>query len=395
MQSLVAFVLLATIGAEAQPWARHTIDNSSRGADGVRLADVSGDGLMDITTPWEEGGVIRVYINPGPGKAKEHWPAATVGEVRSGEDAVFADLDGDGAVDVVSSCEGGTRSVFVHWAPHDADRYLDAGKWKTEAIPAAEKQQLWMFALPMEIDGQGGIDLVLGSKGGNATVGWLQSPTDPRDVSAWKYHPLRKAGWIMSLQAHDMDGDGDPDVLLSDRNGALRGVYWLENPGAAASSAGHSWKEHKIGATDRECMFLTAADVNGDGRRDVVVAAKGSGLIYFEATGKKDVPWRSREIPLPPNSGSGKGVAAGDVDKDGRCDLVFTCEHAQGKSGVWWMSCDGPPSEGAWRNHDISGAAGAKFDRVELIDLDGDGDLDVLTCEERDNLGVIWYENPH
>ena len=36
-------------------------------------------------------------------------------------------------------------------------------------------------------------------------------------------------------------------------------------------------------------------------------------------------------------------------------------------------------------------------DRIELLDLDGDGDLDVLTCEERQNkngLGVIWYENP-
>ena len=33
-----------------------------------------------------------------------------------------------------------------------------------------------------------------------------------------------------------------------------------------------------------------------------------------------------------------------------------------------------------------------KFDRLELLDLDEDGDLDVLTCEKRDNLGVIWYE---
>jgi hypothetical protein len=31
---------------------------------------------------------------------------------------------------------------------------------------------------------------------------------------------------------------------------------------------------------------------------------------------------------------------------------------------------------------------------MELVDLDGDGDLDVLTCEERAGLGVIWYENP-
>ena len=43
---------------------------------------------------------------------------------------------------------------------------------------------------------------------------------------------------------------------------------------------------------------------------------------------------------------------------------------------------------------DISGAAGTKFDRMELVDLDDDGDLDVITCEESESLGVIWYENP-
>ena len=31
---------------------------------------------------------------------------------------------------------------------------------------------------------------------------------------------------------------------------------------------------------------------------------------------------------------------------------------------------------------------------MKLLDIDADGDLDILTCEERDNLGVIWYENP-
>ncbi|HBM76648.1 MAG TPA: VCBS repeat-containing protein, partial [Verrucomicrobiales bacterium] len=37
---------------------------------------------------------------------------------------------------------------------------------------------------------------------------------------------------------------------------------------------------------------------------------------------------------------------------------------------------------------------GSKFDLIELIDLDEDGDLDVVTCEELAGLGLIWYENP-
>jgi len=37
---------------------------------------------------------------------------------------------------------------------------------------------------------------------------------------------------------------------------------------------------------------------------------------------------------------------------------------------------------------------GIKFDLIQSLDLDQDGDLDIVTCEERNNLGVIWYENP-
>jgi hypothetical protein len=87
-----------------------------------------------------------------------------------------------------------------------------------------------MFCLPLQIDGENGIDLVIGSKGKDADVGWLRSPRDPRDLAAWTWHPLTKAGWIMSLVARDMDSDGDEDVLVSDRRGGNRGVYWLERP---------------------------------------------------------------------------------------------------------------------------------------------------------------------
>jgi hypothetical protein len=47
-----------------------------------------------------------------------------------------------------------------------------------------------------------------------------------------------------------------------------------------------------------------------------------------------------------------------------------------------------------WLAQPISGAAGAKFDLVQTLDLDDDGDLDVVTTEESAGLGVVWYENP-
>jgi len=386
MNLLRAAVLLFAIlqVAEAGPWPRHTIDNQSRGADGVRLADVDGDGDLDIATGWEEGGVVRVYQNPGPDAVvtAESWRVVTVGKVKSAEDAVFVDLDGDGVLDVVSSCEGKTRTLFAHWAPESGVDYWSGGAWKTEAFPTSRGAQLWMFALPFDVDSDGHVDLITGSKGDRACIGWWRSPGSgaaARDLSSWKFHKLCDATWIMSLQLADMDGDADLDIVASNRKGATGRVLWLENP-----AGGGVWQEHVIGAVGEELMFLDTVDLDVDGQLDIAVAAKERKIVTLTKS-------LTAGFAYPEDSyGTAKAVRVVDVDGDGQLDFVVTTEKANGpKSGVFWMA--GPD----WKTvHDIGGPAGVKFDRIEMLDLDGDGDLDLLTCEERDQLGVIWYENP-
>ncbi|MBN2310366.1 MAG: VCBS repeat-containing protein, partial [Candidatus Hydrogenedentes bacterium] len=329
-----------TGAAAAQPWARHTIDASSQGADGVRPGDVNGDGWPDLVTGWEEGGVVRVYLHPaGDGAAlRKPWPAVTVGRVASPEDAVFMDVDADGAVDVVSSCEGDTQCMFVHWAPRDPARYLTPDAWTTQPIPATAGRTMWMFAVPMQVDGAGGLDLVVGSKGEDGLVGWLQCPAVPRNLDDWALHPLRKAGWIMSLVEADMDGDGDSDVVASDRKGPDAGVFWLENPGANAAAV--PWAEHAIGAAGQEIMFLDVADLNGDARRDVLAAVKPAEVAWFAGPDAAGEPWQARTIPVQATLGVGtaKSVRAGDLDRDGVLDLVYSCEHAHPpRRGVVWL----------------------------------------------------------
>ncbi len=386
------FLSSATI---AKPWKLHTIDDTSRGADGARLADVNGDGLLDIACPWEQGGVIRVYLNPGHQKSKNRWNAVTVGQVKSPEDAVFVDLDGDGNVDVVSSCEGKTRTMYVHWAPRKKENYLKPAKWETVAIPCTAGQQSWMYAFPMQVDEKHGVDLLVGSKSRGASVGWLQAPQDARDVAKWKFHSLYKAGWIMSLEPIDMEGDGDLDIVISDRKGQNRGLLWLENPGSK-NVTNKLWKEHRIGTDKHEVMFLDIVDFDGDGLKDIVSAGRNKQIIFARRKSKQGNQWDIQEIPNPQGVQSGKSVRVVDVDLDGQLDIVHTANtrKEKTKSGAVWMSFDKSIKEGLWKVHDISGKRGKKYDLIQMIDLDGDGDLDLISCEESDNLGVFWYENP-
>lgn len=370
--------------AAARPvWQRHVIDAGSRGADGVRLADVNGDGRPDIATGWEEGGAVRLYLNPGPAAATQPWPLARVGEVGSPEDAVAADLDGDGRFELVSATEGRQRTVYFHFAA-TAD---PLGAWRTVPVPATAGKQMWMFVAPAQLDGRAGIDLVVGAKQQDAAVGWLQSPTDPRDTAAWHYRALRPAGWIMSLLTPDMDGDGDADILFSDRTGPRRGVGWLENPGAERIDT--PWREHAIGLQGETPMFIDRGDLDGDGRAEILAAVQPRRIAIMRGSPRDG--WRTQMLTLTGDIGTMKAVTVADLNRDGRSDLVVSCENATGPlRGILWLE----QTAAGWRLHDLGGPDGKKFDLVPTADLDGDGWPDVLTTEETDGLGVVWYRNP-
>lgn len=404
MRHVVLAVLLAASSAfqvqmrgqgPASPaWTIRVIDQSSRGADGVRLLDVNADGRLDIATGWEEGGRIRAYLNPGGAGVRRPWPAIDVGRVATPEDAVFVDLDRDGAIDVVSACEGTERTMFVHWAPRGPSDYRKAEAWTTQPLPASANRMQWMFTTPLQVDGRNGVDLVSGAKNENATVGWFEAPANARDLASWIWHPIYDAGWIMSIEPVDMEGDGDQDLVVSDRVGPGSGTLWLENPGPGDAQKRY-WPVHRIGATGREAMFLTVVDLDRDGLDDVVTAVRDKEILFHRRLSRDGLRWEEHRIAVPASAGTSKSVAAADIDLDGKIDLVLSAEGAKGPlSGVVRLSYRTSVTDREWMAHEISGVPGTKYDVVRLIDLDDDGDLDVLTCEETDNLGVIWYENP-
>ena len=136
-------------------------------------------------------------------------------------------------------------------------------------------------------------------------------------------------------------------------------------------------------------MFITRADLDGDGLEDVLAAARTGKFRSTAASTPRASNGKLRH-PLPETAGTAKAVRVADLDGDGRKQIVFSCERAAGAlEGVMVLKQE----NGQWRARSLAGAPGVKYDLIELLDLTGNGRLDVITCEESENLGVIWYEN--
>jgi hypothetical protein len=400
----ISSVSLLLAQDRGDPWELHVIDSGLSGGDGVRLYDVDDDGDQDLAVGWEQGGKTRLYLNPGHfTSVQDTWPKVDVGESPNVEDAVLADVDGDGLFDVVACTEGRHRRVLVHFAPTAAE-YRNSSAWTTIEFPknmTGDRQ--WMFALPFDVNEDGHLDLVVGGKNVDAKVAWLEAPADgKRDLARWKFHEMSNAGWIMSLIIQDMDGDGDQDILLSDRrpHGGGMGVRWLENPGSENDQT-HRWESHFVSEEGIWPDFMDVVDLDRDGDLDVIVPCKEPDRIdWYERQDESGLNWKKHEISFPNNMGHSKGVRAGDVNLDGRMDIVLSCASAEAPlSGMVWLEYSSSVFDQEWIAHEISGPDGSKYDRVELIDLDGDGDLDAMTTEENFGpeslgLGAIWYENP-
>ena len=175
---------------DGESWAMHPIDPiPSSGSDGVKLADVNGDDFLDLVTGFEEGGISRIYINPGPDHVLQYWEYV---ELKSPdvEDAVLTDLNNKGVMDLVTASEGFTNQIIFHWAPDDPVDYLDASKWRTEVVPATDHFSAWMFVVPVEMDGENGMDLIIGSKRKKEEEGKDQAPegsfTHPSPLNRYK-----------------------------------------------------------------------------------------------------------------------------------------------------------------------------------------------------------------
>jgi hypothetical protein len=242
-----------------------------------------------------------------------------------------------------------------------------------------------------DIDGDGLNDLIVGAKA------WYKQPAQNKhDAANWNRYELGVANWPMSCIVNDIDGDGDNDILVQERK--KQGTFYFDNPGQ--DKVTKPWPVKVIDAQPGG-MFMALGDVNGDGRLDLVKAA--SNVCIFLRTNDKGAPvYKKIEVAPPDQPGSVrvkaklKGVAILEMNGDStHPEIVIIPEY---EAQLWYLTMSGDGmSPKNWTNTLMdmpSPESRKKMDNAFLVDLDGDGDMDIATTEENGGWGVIWFENP-
>ncbi len=229
-----------------------------------------------------------------------------------------------------------------------------------------------------DLDGDGRLEIVAAVIEDNAVVSWSW---DRRDPTRWTRRVIDDSFVAArSVAVGDLDGDGAPDILGASYDGGE--VAWWRNLGGSPPA----WGRHAIDDAYSFPHEVHAADVDGDGRLDVLAASSTLNRITLWRNQGGDPPaWREETIAT--GVGMAKSVTAGDLDGDGRTDVVGAA--LEDNAVLWWRNLGGEPI--AWEPFVVDAAFGGAH-RVEAVDLDGDGDLDLVGAGYTGHV-VAWWRN--
>ena len=239
-------------------------------------------------------------------------------------------------------------------------------------------------AVPVDLDADGRLDLVVADLGGffpadhsEGRVVWLQR------TEAGDFEPVvlqAGLGRVADVEPGDFDADGDIDLIVAEFGWHKTGrILLLDNQTLAGQPPQF---EPRVIDSRHGTIHVPTVDLNGDGRLDFValISQEHESVEAFFNDGAGDFQRAAIFVAGEPAFGS-SGIELIDLDGDGDLDVLhtngdtFDSTHLKPFHGIRWIENLGNAS---FAVHHLTAMPGVH--RALAADLDGDGDLDIAAC---------------
>ncbi len=298
-------------------------------------------------------------------------------EVAGAGQVIIADLDGDGKPDLVVS-SGASHTISLH-------RNISTNGTLSGGSFAARVDLSWStgvdgYVAVADVDGDGKLDLVFVDASANQVV-VLQNVSTPGSLTANSFAArvnFSVGSGPRGIAVQDLDGDGKPEIVTANYNDSTVSV--LRNVGTAGSITTNSFAPAVTFATGTGPQNVAIADLDGDGKADLVTANNNGGTsqslsLLRNLSTAGNILFAS-EVDLPGLAAS-YGLAIGDLDGDGKLDLVVSSFNVGQSVSVYRnVGTPGSLTAGSFAAH-VDFAAGGWGNGVAIGDVDGDGKPDI------------------
>ncbi len=239
-----------------------------------------------------------------------------------------------------------------------------ARKCKIADIPAQGEYYDDFSTIPMDVNGDGYLDVVTGGWFGQSLL-WYENPQGDRDKQ-WEKHLIAECGNVETTRAWDVDGDGQLE-LVPNTPPFPQKVYKLVTDADGKGTG--EFTEHVVYA-EKSGHGIGFGDINGDGRGDLVL---DHGWLEAPEDPLGGEPWT-----LHPDFDLGSAscpVIVADVNGDGLADLIVGQAHPY---GLDWYEQQLDGGQRRWGKHPID-PFNSQYHDLQWLDIDGDGEPELVT----------------